>query len=723
LPENEFPEQHGVVNIAGNAAVAGDIVAGNKVLNFSVSLPPAGISALHQLPSPPADFIGRADELSNLRDIVENGKRHIVSIWGMGGVGKAAFALKFAAEIKSQYPDAQLYINLNIDSKKPMSHSEAMAYVVRAFHPSAPLPANLPELVALYRSVLDSRRALLFFDNIHNADQVEPLVPPSSCLVLITSRLRFLLPGMVDIKLEQLSGPDAIDFLRRLAPRLNDSEEKDLDELCALCDYLPLALRAVGGSLHMRNHLSARDYARQLASSQHRLKLTAIETAFDASYALLDQDLRLRFRTLSVFHDTFYETAASEVWLCDTPEEAADILSDLLNYSMINFDESSGRYGLSGLVRLFADRLVTTEEKDDAQQRHAEHFRSVITVAEALYKEGGDSGPRAFALLDVERANIRAGQAWAVKNADRQAGAAELCIDYPECGTECLHVWLDPVDRIAWLEAELAVARRLNRPDAELSALGNLGGAQKDLSEYQRAIEYYELAAPLARKLGDVRAETIIAASLGQIYGELGQPRKAIAPLRNRLKLACEQEDREAEAYALSNLGYWYNSLGKRRIALKCTEAAIEISRDLGNRLLEGMDIGNLANIYLDIGDFQRGIDCARQSLDIILEFGDRRGEFLALNALGQGYRGLKEYENAIENYDRALDLADQLGDRTEAERILRNSALATEEMGNRTEAILRAESALQRAQSVGLHDEAAYLRDTLARWQDPEVQ
>lgn len=53
---------------------------------------------LHQLERPPADFVGRSQELRELRAAVEKGRP--VGIFGMGGRGKTALALKLAAELE-----------------------------------------------------------------------------------------------------------------------------------------------------------------------------------------------------------------------------------------------------------------------------------------------------------------------------------------------------------------------------------------------------------------------------------------------------------------------------------------------------------------------------------------------------------------------------------------------------------------------------------------------
>src|SRR6185503_17513254 len=160
---------------------------------------------LHEVPRPPADFTGREDELNELLASIEVGGVTISGLQGMGGIGKTALAFKLVELLKPRYPDAQFFLDLNCASAQPLTVAEALAHVVRAYHPAAKLPDSESELRGLYLSVLDGQRALLLMDNAANAEQVEPLIPPAGCLLLVTSRQHFTVPGLAAKNLDTLS--------------------------------------------------------------------------------------------------------------------------------------------------------------------------------------------------------------------------------------------------------------------------------------------------------------------------------------------------------------------------------------------------------------------------------------------------------------------------------------------------------------------------------------
>lgn len=127
-------------------------------------------------------------------------------------------------------------------SRLPTPPADVMQSVIHAFHPEARLPETLEKPAPIYRSVLtDARRVLLLLDNAADADQVRPLVPPTNCLLLVTSRSQFTLPGLATRNLDCLPPDKSVELLWRLAKRFQpaSAEVKDAAELCGSAGVLP----------------------------------------------------------------------------------------------------------------------------------------------------------------------------------------------------------------------------------------------------------------------------------------------------------------------------------------------------------------------------------------------------------------------------------------------------------------------------------------------------
>jgi tetratricopeptide (TPR) repeat protein len=647
-------------------------------INIAIEAAETAAMSLHQLPAPPLDFTGREEELEELHEAL---KAHrgaaICGLRGMGGIGKTALALKLAQDLDPDYPDAQFFLDLK-GTTQPLTPAEALAYVVRAYHPTARLPDSEGELAGLYRSALHDQRALLLMDNAASREQVEPLIPPPGCLLLVTSRQHFTLPGLVARNLDTLPPGDAQALLLRIADRIGECAE----EMTELCGYLPLALRLAGSALAERIDLSPAEYLEKLAEAQTRLDL--VEASLDLSYQLLDPDLRRLWRLLAVFPATFERQAAGAVWEFET-EPTQDALSQLVRYSLVAWDPAVGRYRLHDLARLFAQARLEGDEPVLAARGHAIHYERVARAADELYKQGGEAVLRGLAVFDLEWANIRVGQAWAVAHMEREEAAARLCSAYPDSGAYCLRLRQHPEEQIAWLEAALAAARRLEDRSAEGKYLGMLGLAHRDLGLTEQAIEYYEQALAISREIRAAstkgspewtegrRIEGSDLGGLGSVYRALGLTEQAIEYLEQALAIAREicaastkgspewTAGRRKEGVWLAELGNAYYSPGQVERAIEYYQQALAVSSEIGDRRNEGTWLGNLGLAYSDLGLTEQAIEYYQQALAITREIGDRRGEGHHLGNLGVAYRDLGQVEQARACLEGALAIFEEI--------------------------------------------------------------
>ena len=657
--------------------VAGDVVQGDKVHGDKIVYQPAPpiFNPLHQLPSPPRDFTGRKDELNELMRALERGGVTISGLQGLGGVGKTTLALKLAQQLTPSYPDAQFYLDLKGTSRTPLSASDAMAHVIRAYQPIARLPEGEAELGALYMSVLHKQRAILLMDNAADRKQVEPLIPPESCVMLVTSRNHFTLPGLFTKNLETMSADDARKLLLRIAPRIDDQA----DTLAKLCGYLPLALRLAASALAELIDLDVTEYIERLTDAQQRLKaLDEVEASLSLSYELLNTELQERWRVLAVFPDTFDTVAAAAIWEIE-PDAAKSALSELVKYSLLEWSKATARYRLHDLVRLFANARLSETEKDEGQRRHASYYLSVLREAKELYKKGGEALKRGLVLFDLEWPNIQAGQIWAEEHASEDSEddvAVSLCSNYPGAGVYLLNLRQHPRERIRWLEAALVAARRLKVSLLEGSHLINLGNAYWELGDARRALQFYEQSLSSAR----------------------------------------ETYNRYREGVAMVCLGFAYAALSETHHAIEFYEQALPIVRETGDLRIEGSALGGLGTAYYDLGEYQRAIEFYEQALALHREIGDRFNEGNALGNLGRAYDALGESSRAIEFYERQLLIAREIGHRRGEGIALWNMSLALNELGERDKAVAHAEAALKIFELIE-HPSATEVREQLEEW------
>lgn len=622
------------------------------------SVPPPTYTgpAIHQLPPPPRDFVGRGNELLALEAATQEGGATLTGLRGMGGVGKTALALKLAQQLTPRYPDAQIFLDLRGASEKPLTAGEALAFVLRGFDPEARLPESEAELAARYRSTLHGKRALLLMDNARDAAQVEPLLPPAGSALIVTSRNYLEVPGLGTNDLGTLPPDDARSLLQTIAPRIGTEAVR----LAKLCGYLPLALRSVASNLAKRVNISPQEYAQRLAAGGE--KIGPVDASLGLSYDLLGGELQKLFRMLSVFPDSFDLPAAAAVWEL-APAQAETALGDLIGYSLLEWNAEQGRCRLHDLVRKFAGQKLTADERGHALPRHAQYYLEVLHSADDLYLEGGDAIKLGLCLYDLEAGNIKAGQAWAAENTSSDKEAAHICSDYPNSGAYCLSLRLHPRERIKWLEAALSAARSSGDRKAMGAHLGNLGNAYSNLGMTKYAIKHYEQHLALARDMGDRHGEGQALGNLGNAYAHLGETHRAVKYNEQRLVIARETTDRRGEGVALGNLGNAYYALGQIQIAIEYQERALAIAREIADRRREGQALGSLGNAYADLGETLKAIGYFEQHLAIAREIGDRRGEGTTCWNMSLALDGLGDRDQAIAHAVAALRIYEEMED------------------------------------------------------------
>jgi hypothetical protein len=358
-------------NVTGNQnVVLQPQGSGSTTVNINSSNNSAPGRLVHmQIDAPPYDFTGREEELQELVDAVRKGGTTISGLRGMGGIGKTALAQKIAQILKPDFPDGQIYLDLkgakheedDGQNVQPLTPTEGLGRIVTSFGHEVNLNATVDERTGLYRSILANKRVLLLMDNARDEQQVKPIIPPAGSVLVVTSRPNFTLPGLFAKKLETLPPARACELLLKIEPRIGG----DAAEIAGLCGYLPLALRTAASALQNRKDLSPAEFLRKLKDAEGRVRETGVELALTTNSELLDPALRDRWFQLGVFPGIFEPMGVAAVWEC-APEVAKDALSDLLRYSLIEWNSATSRYRLHDLVRDF-----TTLRLEELNTTHA----------------------------------------------------------------------------------------------------------------------------------------------------------------------------------------------------------------------------------------------------------------------------------------------------------------------------------------------------------------
>ncbi|MGD1109744.1 MAG: recombinase family protein [Mycobacterium sp.] len=418
-------------------------------------------------------FIGRESEVAELQAAVK--AHRLVTLTGVGGVGKTRLALEVAARRADEFPDGVWFFELAAVTD-PAAVPDAVAAVLGITQQPG---KTVTESVA---SALEGRLRLLVFDNCEHvvdsvADLVEAILAASPTVtILATSR------EGVGVSQEQLWRVPSLDvnagtesaavnlFVDRAHSVVSDfslaqpGEADAVVEICRRLDGIPLAIELAASRMasmtvgEVRDRLDQR--FRLLVGSRRGLERhQTLRQAVVWSYDLLDDTGKVLLERCSVFAGGFDLESACAVMGSDDDFAALDLLDALVRKSLLVADRSSGRTRFSMLetIRQFAEeQLVARGEASEIRAAHSRYFAGREADIMALW-----DSPRqrdAYDWFTVELANLRIAFRWAADQGDLDVAAPIASY------AGWLGVGVQTLEPIAWAEELIEPARTVDHP-------------------------------------------------------------------------------------------------------------------------------------------------------------------------------------------------------------------------------------------------------------------
>jgi tetratricopeptide (TPR) repeat protein len=549
---------------------------------------------------------------------------------------------------------------------------------------------------------------LILADDASDAQQVRALLPPRGSALVVTSRVRFTLPGMLALDLEPLGEEAAVRLLRQLCGRLKAADARTLAKACG---FLPLALRVSGSLLQNNPALSVATYLRQLTDERQRLYRLRdpddpqldVEAALRLSYARLNAQVQQMFRQLGVLVADFTSELAQAVVEIPAPIDIEATLHELLRHNLVMYDTERSRWRLHDLLRdLARHELEVMDEAEAAQWRYAWATVALAEQIQEHYLAGGDTALLALSQFDTERTHIDTARSWAQGHVQTPEGN-QLLLDVALAMLSIQELRYDPQQKSTTLwDGVRMAARRLGKPTEEARAVNMLGDAYAHLDKLHTAISYYEQCLAITQALGDRRTESLTLHNLGLVYTLLGELHTATSYYEQNLAIVRDIGDRRSEAATLGNLGLTYQLLGKPQTAINYHEQDLAIVRELGNHRGEGVTLSNLGNAYTELGDTRRALEYCEAALSITRAIGDRRGEGYTLSYLARAQAIQGDRIHATISFTQAMTLFQEVNHRWGIAEGQWYFGLALAQHGDREQALPLLHAAVAYEQEIG---------------------
>jgi len=385
------------------------------------------------LPQQLSSFVGREDLVTEIAQLLQSDR--LVTLSGVGGVGKTRLALEVGAELAGEFPEGVWMIEL-APIGEPSTVTAAIATALGV------TPRGNAALIDTVAEALAGQRLLLVVDNCEHvldaaASAVRTVLGRSgNSKILATSRESLRVAGETLLSVSPLAlqgGPasDAVTlFVDRARAARPDFGLQDPEtaaaviEICDVLDGLPLGIELAAARMAA---MSAREVRDRLADRFRLLKgpgpgpdrQQTLRHAVGWSYDLLTDDERDLLRITSVFAGGFELASIYAVVEGLDEVEVLGHLDSLVRKSLVVADHTTPRtrYRLFETIRQFAeDRLSEAGGLERMRDRHAAHFGH--DAATRWERWNGPGWRDAVDWVDVELGNLRSGFRWSARRGD-----------------------------------------------------------------------------------------------------------------------------------------------------------------------------------------------------------------------------------------------------------------------------------------------------------------
>jgi predicted ATPase/DNA-binding SARP family transcriptional activator len=650
------------------------------------SIPLGDVSLLPPifLPSPQTSFIDREAELAQIITLIRNPACRLLSLTGLGGIGKTRLAICAAAQCAKYFSDGTYFI--------PLETVVSPNYLVNAIANAIQFNIDTvaTQLDAKYQlfDYLKNRSILLVMDGFEHlvtgARLLSELLDQAPRVkVLSTTRQRLDLKGEWVFPVSGLPVPAEIDeaepvetgalklFIERAQQAnfeftLSENSRKPAHQICQLVDGIPLGIELAAS---WTTTLPLEDIAGEIRSSLDFLssswrdadpKHHSLRAAFDSSWMLLSEELRETFSRLCIFGGSFDRQAAMDVAGIDISQ-----LSSLRDRSMLYMD-NDGRFSMHGLLRQYGlEKLhASPAALEDMQNRHCHYFIDYLT------QRGEDLlGKNMFIAQEEirrEMINIRKATDWAVLHWDdgkvRQI-LNRLLAFY------CIQAWHEGKDYFS----DIAQARIA-------TALSQGKSTWLDDPVYLCATTH----------------QAFLLCNLGRIDESDRLSKNCLEPLR-ALGISGELSE------CIHNLGVNASFQGKYQPAMELLQEAIQLGHDTHYPFWPTYLLW-LGHAYFLHGEYDRGLESLRKCYEIFDRNENLWGMAFAMSKMGLAADGLGEFQQAKRYHSQALAIFEKTGNQAGKGYALSRMSMSAYFMEQYTEAVKLAEEGFHLFQSLGHH-------------------
>ena len=632
------------------------------------------------MPAQLTPFFGRREEIDAIKQRLENPHCRLLTLTGLGGVGKTRLAVQVAQQQAAFFSHGVCFV--------PLATHDKSAYLVSAIAEALQLtfsPNIEPNAQLL--AYLQQKELLLILDNFeHLLDRtgliLEILSEAPAIKILVTSRENLNLQVEWIYPIQGLPFPtnsqegvttfSAVELFVhhacRVCPTFNFStqEQTAVFHICQLLEGMPLGIELAAA---LRGSYSTADIASEIernldflttSMSDMPARHRSLRAIFEHSWNLLTNREKIILQQLSVFRGGIQLETAVQVAQANT-----SILTTLTDKSLLS-KSPSNRYEMHEQIRQFASEQLSKNETllDEVQNRYGLFFVQFLKKQEERLR--GKKQVQAIKEIRQELENVRAAWQWSITHRKKSAlyhalnsiryfydftGRSQEGRDLLQWAIETWHQ--QPPGAYEDEESFYIGLAQLQVCQAVFSIR---------LSRYEEARTLSQCSLELFREQHFPSGTAFALNQLGRSLMQLGNYAEATRAYQESLAISCETSDVINKVAALSGQGMINLLQGFYDEAKEHLEESLKLYRDIGHDRGIGSLLTNLSAIADLQGEYLIAVEYLEESLLITEAFGDQRGVAIARLNLGVCMFRLDKYAESGQLLEKSLMAFQEIG-------------------------------------------------------------
>jgi predicted ATPase/DNA-binding SARP family transcriptional activator len=582
---------------------------------------PGNLKAIkHNLPAPGTRFVGRKRELQTLNQNISNPNCRLLTLVGLGGMGKSRLALECAAQQVDMFADGVWFVALaEIDSPDLLISSIAAAIGFNFYGPNDPKAQLI--------NGLREKELLLILDNFEHLTQasllLEELLEQASKLkLLVTSRVVLELTSEWVFDLEGLSYPaltgaeslegfDAVQLFISRAERLASTfivhtpVLEAIAELCHQVQGMPLALEIAAtwtrsiGVLELVNTLRPGfDLSGSLESVPQRQR--NLQVILDFTWRLLSDQEQAILCKLSVFRGGFNLEAAQAI-----AGAHLGFLLRFINHALLRRSQA-GRFDMHELVRQFTAEKRHRHGDDENNFRIYLHYYQTV-AQEAEGKLNGIEQIQWKLRIKTDYQNFLVALVWGIEHWPE---STVILIAYLGRYWEATGLLLEGEK---WLTK--AISLRIETSIIVQTKLHlKLLSIKIEKGDYKNAENLIPTVYAFCQKTEDTGLNAEFHNLVGLVATQQRQFQRAQESLERGLTLVENHHDLRIKNYLLLNLGHLETLRNDQEKAFQYQQICLQLSRERQDARLEMTTLSNMAAGFLSKGEYEQSIRLSEEA-------------------------------------------------------------------------------------------------------------